>query len=56
MGKNMWQEMGENNGAPGVGEGKGFGSQKRLSQFCSNPNQTTINKHIKIQSFPVKLT
>ena len=31
-----------------VAKGRGFGSQKRLSQFLSNPYQTTINKNIKI--------
>jgi hypothetical protein len=40
--------MRANNGAPGGGEGRGFGSQKRLSQFLSNLNQTTINKNIKV--------
>jgi hypothetical protein len=30
-----------------VVKGRGFGSQKRLSQFLSNPNQTTINKNVK---------
>jgi hypothetical protein len=35
-------------GLPEVVKGRGFGSQKRLSQFLSNPNQTTINKNIKI--------
>jgi hypothetical protein len=30
-----------------VAKGRGFGSQKRLSQFLSNPNQTTINKNVK---------
>ena len=39
MAKNIWQEMGANNGA---------GSQKRLSQFLSNPIETTINKNSKI--------
>ena len=35
-------------GLPEVVKGRGFGSQKRLSQFLSNPNQTKINKNIKI--------
>jgi len=29
-------------------KGRGFGSQKRLSRFLSNPKQTAINKHFKI--------
>jgi hypothetical protein len=29
-------------------KGRGFGSQKRLSQYLSMPNQTIINKNIKI--------
>jgi hypothetical protein len=55
MGKNMWQKMGANNGALGGGEGDRFWSQKRLSQFFSNPNQTTINKNTKIAEFLGKL-
>jgi hypothetical protein len=44
-----------------VVKGRGFGSQKRLSQFLSNPNQTTINKNIKIAELsreyhPVQMT
>ena len=35
-------------GLPEVVKGRGFGSQKRLSQFLSNPNQTTIIKNIEI--------
>ena len=35
-------------GLPEVVKGIGFWSQKRLSQFFPNPNQTTINKNIKI--------
>jgi hypothetical protein len=35
-------------GLPEVVKGRGFRSQKRLSQFLFNPNQTTINKKIKI--------
>jgi hypothetical protein len=31
-----------------VVKGIGFWSQKRLSQLISNPNQTAINKNIKI--------
>jgi hypothetical protein len=35
-------------GLPEVVKGIGFWSQKRLNQFLSNPNQTTINKNIEI--------
>jgi len=31
-------------GFPEVVKGRSFGSQKRISQFLSNPNQTTLNK------------
>ena len=33
---------------PEVAQGRGLGYQTRLSQFLSNPNQTKINKNIKI--------
>ena len=33
---------------PEVVKGRGFGSQKRLSHFLSNPNKSTINKKIKL--------
>ena len=56
MGKNMWQEMGANNGALGGGEGDRFWSQKRLNQFISNPNQTSMNKNIKIAELSRELT
>ena len=48
MGKNMWHEMGAKKGHPEALKGRGFRSWKRLSRFYSNPNQTTINKKIKI--------
>ena len=47
----MWMEMGANNGALGGGEGEKFWVSEKAEQVFSNPNQTTINKNIKIADF-----
>jgi hypothetical protein len=61
MGKNIWQEMGANNGAPRGGEGERLWASEKTEQFLSNPNQTTINKSIKVaelsrETYQVQMT
>jgi hypothetical protein len=42
MGKNMWQEMGANNGAPGGGEGERFWVSEKTEPVSFQPQSTKI--------------
>jgi hypothetical protein len=48
MGKNMWQEMGPNNGAPRGSEGEKFWVSEKNDPVSFQPQSNIKNKNIKI--------